>query len=109
MKMSWHAEGGRLASEWVESEATASYNPAWMQSSYPCQESSRRSRRNPASIIVTIRDAPDINSQISNTSCLCHDKNECYARRARTLLLALPLAYFLYFFGLTRAGLAGSR
>lgn len=26
---------------------------------------------------------------------------------ARTLLLALPLAYFLYFFGLTRAGLLG--
>jgi hypothetical protein len=35
IKMSWHAEGGRLASGWVESEAGEPYNPAWMQSSYP--------------------------------------------------------------------------
>jgi hypothetical protein len=43
MKISWHTEGGRLASEWVESEATESYNPDWMQSSYPCEASARRS------------------------------------------------------------------
>src|SRR5271157_1779239 len=49
MKMSWHAEGGRLASEWVESEATSSYDPAWMQSSYPCQAISRRSSPNQSS------------------------------------------------------------
>jgi hypothetical protein len=35
MKRSWHREGGRLASEWVESEATESYNPPWMQFSIP--------------------------------------------------------------------------
>jgi len=46
MKMSWHTEGARLASEWIESEATESYNPAWMQSSYPCEASARRSSPN---------------------------------------------------------------
>ena len=43
IKMSWHTEGDRLADEWVESEATASYNPAWMQSSYPNEASAGRS------------------------------------------------------------------
>lgn len=35
IKMSWHNEGDRLADVWVESQAAESYNPAWMQSSYP--------------------------------------------------------------------------
>ncbi len=46
MKMSWHTEDGKLASEWVESEATESYNPAWMQSSYPSEASARRPGHN---------------------------------------------------------------
>lgn len=44
MKMSWHTEGDRVASEWVESEAKGSYNPAWMRSSYPCEASASRAR-----------------------------------------------------------------
>ena len=39
MKLSWHTEGDRLASEWGQSETTESYNPAWTQSSYPDEAS----------------------------------------------------------------------
>jgi len=46
MKMSWHTAGNQLASEWLESEATESYNPAWMQSSYPSEASAQRSNSN---------------------------------------------------------------
>jgi hypothetical protein len=49
MKMSWRVAGGRLASEWVKSEATESYNPAWMQSPYPREANARRSNPGPSS------------------------------------------------------------
>jgi hypothetical protein len=39
MKVLWHTEGGRLVSEWGQSETKGSYNPAWMQSSYPDEAS----------------------------------------------------------------------
>jgi len=42
MKMSWHTEGDRLADEWVESQAAESYNPSWMQSSYPYEASAEQ-------------------------------------------------------------------
>jgi hypothetical protein len=42
IKMSWHAEGDRLADQWVESQVTESYNPPWMQSSYPNEASTER-------------------------------------------------------------------
>jgi hypothetical protein len=42
MKMSWHTEGGRLATAWCESETTRPDNPEWLQSLYSCDESARR-------------------------------------------------------------------
>jgi len=51
MKMSWRTEGGRLAAEWVESEKTESYSPAWMQSSYPYQAGAGRSSCNQSSTL----------------------------------------------------------
>ncbi|MGB6945804.1 MAG: hypothetical protein WBE37_25625 [Bryobacteraceae bacterium] len=42
IKMSWHPEDGRLAGEWVGSEAAEPYHPAWMDSSYPHEASTRR-------------------------------------------------------------------
>jgi len=41
MKMSWHTDG-RLAGGWVESVATDSYRPAWIESSYPSEASAQR-------------------------------------------------------------------
>ncbi len=43
LKMSWNKQGGRLASEWVESQGREPYNPAWKQSSYPSEANARRS------------------------------------------------------------------
>jgi hypothetical protein len=43
MKMSWRPEGGRLAGEWINSEATESYDAAWMHSPYPDEPTPRRS------------------------------------------------------------------
>src|SRR5260370_40287941 len=60
MRMSWRTDLSRLASEWLESETTESYNPAWMQSSCPNEASVRRSSPNQSTlinIIVTIREA----------------------------------------------------
>jgi len=57
IKMS-HAEGGRLANEWVESEARESYNPAWMQSSYPSEASAQRSIPNQSSLSPSGKTAP---------------------------------------------------
>lgn len=48
MKMSWRKDAGHLAGEWVESEITGSYNPAWMHSSYPFEAVSKQSGRNPS-------------------------------------------------------------
>src|SRR5271154_670865 len=43
MKVSWHEEGSQLASGWIESGASRSYHPAWMQSSYPDEANASRS------------------------------------------------------------------
>ncbi len=36
MKMAWQT-AGQLTTKWVESEPAESYNPTWMQSSYPSE------------------------------------------------------------------------
>lgn len=50
MRMSWHPDGSRLAGEWVKSETAEPYSPAWMQSSYPCEASARRSSPDPSPV-----------------------------------------------------------
>jgi hypothetical protein len=52
MKMSWHTNG-RLASGWIKSDATESYHPAWLQSSYPSESGARRRSHNRLSTLST--------------------------------------------------------
>ncbi len=51
MKISWQTKDGRLVSEWAASERTEAYHPEWMQSSYPCESSAKRSGCNPISAL----------------------------------------------------------